>query len=243
MPISEQQDGPRELCESHDSDSVLVLELPVHSTLYSVFFFSFGVVVILYGLALIFYGLALSTTTDSRGNLHNSTISSTPLNSPSKTTDQQKGLLILIRCMYIGLSRRLRAKSAREIISSDIRSPIVYLRSFIADKTDQPNQFLIYSENFFPFTKESGMVRQLRTIGPVVAIGRPVEHLPPLGAARIYVGGTDWRAVVGDLLDAARFVVIQAGGLTRGIEWEMRRVRCELPSEKVVLWFPQAMRK
>jgi len=85
------------------------------------------------------------------------------------------------------------------------------------------------------------MVRQLRTIGPVVAIGRPGERLAPLGAARIYVGGADWRTVAADLLDVARLVVIRAGGMTKGIEWEMERVRSELPSEKVVLWFPQAI--
>jgi hypothetical protein len=55
-------------------------------------------------------------------------------------------------------------------------------------------------------------------LGPVVAIARPGERLPALGAARISTD--EWKDRVIRLMECARLVVLQVG-LTPGFLWEM----------------------
>jgi hypothetical protein len=66
------------------------------------------------------------------------------------------------------------------------------------------------------------LIEPLKTLGPVVAVGRPQEHVPPVGAARIYAGD-DWQDVVRAILDKAQLVLMFAGS-TPGFQWEMTHI-------------------
>jgi hypothetical protein len=48
-------------------------------------------------------------------------------------------------------------------------------------------------------------------IGPFVAIGRPGERLPQLGAIRLYVADPEWQEMVTRLMSEAALVVLRAG--------------------------------
>jgi hypothetical protein len=63
---------------------------------------------------------------------------------------------------------------------------------------------------------EQAIVKVLRKYGPVIAIGRPCEALPPLGAARFYVSDELWKSKVEDTARVARLVV-WATGLSEGL--------------------------
>jgi hypothetical protein len=81
------------------------------------------------------------------------------------------------------LSWRRRQYAAQAIAQSVIAKPhILYLRAFRRDYTTT-------KEVFGPrltTTEEEQLADVLRPFGELVAIGRPGESLPTLGAARIY---------------------------------------------------------
>jgi hypothetical protein len=86
------------------------------------------------------------------------------------------------------------ASAEDELEWPDARRPILYLRSFQLDERINqrtwPERFLgTYPQQ----TAEQTMTKALRTIGPAIAIGRPEERLPALGAARFYVSHDRWQ--------------------------------------------------
>jgi tetratricopeptide (TPR) repeat protein len=76
-------------------------------------------------------------------------------------------------------------------------------------------------------TSEEVLARGFKRHGPFVAIGRPGEGLPTVGADRMYVRDDDWQRVVLDYLDRCKAVVLQpskAGYILWEITQSFRRV-------------------
>lgn len=93
---------------------------------------------------------------------------------------------------------------------------ILYLRSFNDDvETDKPQ--LVDRIAFY--TEEEILVVSLKKLGKAVAIGRPGEKAPPLGAKRIYVSDDQWQDKVRELSTDARLVIFRLGE-TEGLKWE-----------------------
>jgi len=116
---------------------------------------------------------------------------------------------------------QIQARSAEEELQRHgSRRPILYLRAFAID--DRMHE-------------EQDLVQALRKVGPVIAIGRPDEEFPPLGAARFYVDHAYWRAKVADIVRVAQLVV-WVTGTTEGLKWELNHLRRSLPPEKLILW-------
>jgi hypothetical protein len=137
-----------------------------------------------------------------------------------------------------------------EALAKDPRPPILYLRPFKADKIRYSTmysrlywvRFVVRQGTLFlrivrgepnmyvgedPVSSAGGsgeelVVSLLDPLGPVIAIGRPKERIPPAGAARLYVGD-EWKDVVHDLLNRAQMVLMFAGR-TPHFEWELRKV-------------------
>jgi hypothetical protein len=122
----------------------------------------------------------------------------------------------------LGVARaRVQARSAEEELRrSGSRRPVLYLRAFSVDSRSY---------------HEQSIVDILRKIGPVIAIGRPDEEFPPLGAARFYVDNAHWQAKVADIVRVAR-LVIWVTGTTEGLKWELAHLRQSLAPEKLILW-------
>ena len=76
---------------------------------------------------------------------------------------------------------------------------------------------------------------EFRKIGPVIAIGRPGERLPSLGAARFYVSHDRWQETVAAILRVAQLVVWTTG-TTDGLRWEISHIIEKVAPEKLVLW-------
>ena len=85
-------------------------------------------------------------------------------------------------------------------------------------------------------TPEQEMARILQRLGPVVAIGKPGEPLPELGAARLYVAHERWQERVGELMRAASLVVIRVGA-SAGVLWEIKQAPASVPHQRLVLAF------
>jgi hypothetical protein len=74
----------------------------------------------------------------------------------------------------------------------------------------------------------------LARIGPLIAIGRPNETIPRLGAARLYVAHDDWQATVTEHMSRSALVII-AAGKTEGLQWEVvESVRVVSPDRLIV---------
>jgi TM2 domain-containing membrane protein YozV len=83
-------------------------------------------------------------------------------------------------------------------------------------------------------TPEQEMADLLDAVGPVVAIGKPGEPLPELGAARLYVSDDQWQAKVQELMRKSRLVVLRLGS-SPGLLWEIEQVLAQLPRQRLVL--------
>jgi hypothetical protein len=139
--------------------------------------------------------------------------------------------------VLIHLGRRLLVRPANEALARDPRPPVVYLRPFTTDHGILKKTLYVLS-NFGVFeSDEEAIARLLKHIGPVVAIGRPGESLPTLGASRVYVGDSEWQAVVSDFLARASVVALRIGH-TEGVAWEFAHVFRSVDPRKVFLYHP-----
>jgi hypothetical protein len=127
---------------------------------------------------------------------------------------------------------RLRARRATQALKDDPRAPVLYLRSFWSDRFDA------LGASKAGDTEETRAVSSLERIGPVLAIGKPGDKLPRLGAARLQVSHSQWQDVAVRLMRGARLIVFRVFMATPGFTRELSLARGEMPAEKVVLWFP-----
>jgi len=129
--------------------------------------------------------------------------------------------------------------SAEQLLAIDPRPPVLYLRSFEADSKIilRPDGFWNKATMLFDylvtFSPEQELAEILNQVGPVIAIGKPGEPLPELGAARLYVGDADWKAKVTDMMARSRLVMIRTGS-TRNLEWEIDQAMTRVPHRRIL---------
>jgi hypothetical protein len=156
---------------------------------------------------------------------------------------------VFVACLLI--SQRLSASLVSEVFDGTI-PPVVYLRSF-ADDAGSPWRLIIQGGlggapgllmTLRTRTPEGLMCEKLSPLGPIMAIGRPGEAMPPLGATRMYVRDPDWQTVAADLIDRSRVLVLRAGE-TAGLLWELKQVMKRLDPHQVLilLFFPPGLRR
>lgn len=142
-------------------------------------------------------------------------------------------LLAIIRRALLAIRAR---NAVRELLRSDARPPILLLRSFdIDDATARPSLAELLGISTVLATPEQRLTSALRETGPVLAIGRPGERLPPLGAARFYVSDELWRQKVADIVSVSQMVIVTSG-VTAGLAWEIRHLTASLTPQRLVLW-------
>jgi len=147
--------------------------------------------------------------------------------------------------MYLGggllstltlLWRRARRYALAGVIDAGSGPFILFLRSFMDDDLTigQDNLItqLVMLGNFFPGTLAEANPRSTRfeeliaetvwPFGKMLAIGRPGEVLPQLGALRISTDNSGWQSMVKSLITRATHVLI-AVGISSGIKWEFRQ--------------------
>ena len=147
---------------------------------------------------------------------------------------------------FITFGLRTFQPTAEQLLSSDPRPPVVFLRSFNDDTLTVPlggrkrNPFNSIPMNAIPDpTAESGLAATLNRIGPPVAIGRPGEILPQLGAARAYVPDSEWQEKIAHWMRICRTVIIMVHHATPGTHWELNHAVANLLPQRLVLYFPK----
>jgi len=140
--------------------------------------------------------------------------------------------------VLIQRGKRLRARGAVKVLVEDPRPPVLYLRSFRADQKTAEKVGRTLSVKGVDLTIATTEEEQIATVvgrvGPLVAIGRPDETLPLLGAARMYVADDEWQARVLDIMHRAGIVLMRAGA-TEGFWWEVEQAVRDVPPERL-LW-------
>jgi hypothetical protein len=140
-------------------------------------------------------------------------------------------------------ARRNAAVSATALRERDARPLLLYLRSFIDDdlkvfthgspRHSWFERFLLRRRERF----EVMLIWHLWRFGPVVCIGRPREHLPPLGAARDYLSDSEWRDGVESRIREAEAIVVVLGH-SDGLAWELEAIERLGAKDKTLIVVP-----
>ena len=125
------------------------------------------------------------------------------------------------------------APQVQEVMDQETRAPIVLIRSFDSDGREA--EFIV--EQQVPMTFEEVVSKGLFKYGPVIAIGKPDEPLPPLGAIREYVG-PDWQSRVREMLLSAKIILAVVDD-TPGLLWEIAQIVELGLLERMILVVPQ----
>lgn len=140
--------------------------------------------------------------------------------------------------------KQLRVISADELMKLDPRPPVLYLRSFQADahadkamQSRSAAQWLPMSLPQNLMTEEEQIAQLMTRVGPFVAIGRPGERLPQLGASRLYATDETWQGIILDLFQRSRLIVMRVGE-TEGFWWEVANASTLPDPTKVVFLLP-----
>lgn len=144
-------------------------------------------------------------------------------------------LLLFIGIFLIIFGRKKKASLAEEVLAKDKRPPIIYFRPFNIDGTPISGfQALIT-------TYEERLSKALRPLGPFIAIGRPKERIPELGAAKMYLNDESWQNDVGTLAENAALIVLHLG-VSEGILWELQTVLTFVKPQQIILSLPMNRR-
>jgi hypothetical protein len=135
--------------------------------------------------------------------------------------------------------------SGDELMASDRRRPVLLLRSF-ADESmsiaDAPSFVLTWSQMSSLARMEESIADQLRPFGPLIAIGKPGESLPRLGASRNYYSDADWQAAALELMREALLIVVIAG-VSPGLRWELEAIARAGHQSKLLVLMPEPHRR
>lgn len=152
-------------------------------------------------------------------------------------------LMLVIGPLLAKFGRQLGAQSGESVMANSGQI-ITYLRSFVDDasadrRASQLNvqQSLTGNGVRSLATEEEQIALAFADAGPLVAIGRPGERLPQLGAARMYVDDDSWQNKVIEMLDRSNVVLMRAGE-TDGFWWEIARVREHIQPARVIILLP-----
>jgi hypothetical protein len=140
------------------------------------------------------------------------------------------GVLVKVGGSARGRGRRHLQASAEELLATDPRPPVLYLRSFEADD-------VMAASTGDGDSAEEALVAALSMTGPVVALGEPGEALPPLGAARAYTADAHWQLHISDWAEEARLIVLLAGR-TDAFWWEVRHLAASGALGKSIFLLP-----
>ena len=151
--------------------------------------------------------------------------------------------LLTVRIWQLG--RQYSQLTPEELQRLDPRPPVLILRAFKRDDEFIAAPWWHFrwlpigrsAASLEPLTFEEALVRRLQWFGPPIAIGRPGEQLPAIGAARVYANDDQWQDRVVTLIAAAQRIVAIADD-TPAVRWELRAVRDAGGLTKLLLVIP-----
>lgn len=142
-------------------------------------------------------------------------------------------IFLSIGIFLIIFGRKKKASLADEILAKDTRPPIIYFRPFSTDgRAGFPTLMPTYEEK---------LSKALSTLGPFVAIGKPKERVPELGAAKMYFDDDVWKDKVREFAKNASLIVLFLG-VSEGILWEIKAIKNLVSPQQVIIGLPMVKR-
>ncbi|MEV5884009.1 hypothetical protein AB0L74_14995 [Streptomyces sp. NPDC052020] len=171
---------------------------------------------------------------------------------PWLTGGFMSALVTLLGGAVFSVGRGIGRRSRRHFVTI-IRSPaelagvpfVLYLRSFTDDPARRKGDIntirgvggMLGDLTLSPLSEEEQLAAVLAKVAPMVAVGRPGEPLPEVGAGRMYLPLDAWQEPVRELMRQARLVVL-ALGPGPGTMWELVEAVRLVPRERLVLLVP-----
>lgn len=144
------------------------------------------------------------------------------------------------------IARRASLRRAEDLLQEDGRPPVLFLRDFKDDQVSLERASVpAWIRVLDPGLEQANMEDVLQAclnIGPAVAIGRPEDVRPPIGAARRYVQGDGWKDIVLAMMNAAAVVVVGASD-SPGVTWEVEQLRDQGHLDRTIFVMPPAARR
>jgi ribose transport system permease protein len=150
-------------------------------------------------------------------------------------------LIILILgatfCVLFRAGYQILSKTAVARLAGRTEAPILYLRSFGSDSEGALGNLRLMLAPKYSESSERSLAKAVYDLGPLLAVGKPGEGVPPLGAARFYVEQDHWQEVVTGLVKVSSLVIMRIGQ-TRGFIWEFEHLKANYDPEKVLIYIP-----
>ncbi len=150
--------------------------------------------------------------------------------------------LMIRGARWLRLKARLLAlESAPEAVTTDARSPVLFLRAFAHEQVPlRAARMPWLVRTFDPGTEygtlEDMLVHELAFLGPVVTLADPGRSELPVGAARWHVDGQGWQGFVEGQMQRAGLVVLVVAE-TAGVRWEVEALRSAGALDRTVFVF------
>jgi hypothetical protein len=130
------------------------------------------------------------------------------------------------------IRKRLKSPGLADVVAMDTRPPVLYLRAFrhefepfayvLRKEMRRYTQREVNKEPAVTFEQYFG-AEFVKQLGPFIALGDPLDSVPPEGAARSYVPDEDWQRHFSTHATAAAAIVVD-GSLSNSLYWELSEV-------------------
>ncbi len=157
--------------------------------------------------------------------------------------------IILVGLFFYKRLQRKRLLTTVAEIELDTRAPVIYLRSFNQEESDNSVKKKIHDNFFGEFIpgvsspdreqEQHNIAKYMNQIGPYIAIGRPGEDLPFPGARKVYVADDEWQDVVSKWIDKSKTVVLEPDGSGQGLTWEMTYLAQHADPKSILIILPR----
>lgn len=124
----------------------------------------------------------------------------------------------------------------KTVRSGDYRPPIVFLRSF---EDDEKVNYQRADRAWFDFSLESRLADHFNALGPFVAVGKPGDDTPMLGAARAKLADDEWQGTVAQWMADSALIIVMIGR-THWVGWELSHIVEMGYVGKLLIVFPQS---
>jgi hypothetical protein len=155
---------------------------------------------------------------------------------PDPETSQKFDIIVgAIGFIFLVYARHYLRPNFQSVRSADSRPPILLLRSF---EDDEKLRYLRADTAFFDFSLESRLADHFSAAGPFIAVGKPGDASPHLGAARASLLDTEWQGTVIGWMAESSLIIVMIGS-THWVGWELERIIELGHTAKMILLFPE----
>ncbi len=143
---------------------------------------------------------------------------------------------ILASAYMILKGRKLRSQAIAQLVRSDTRPAVIYLRSFSSDTPDwfEITKGFLGGISTLLSSPEEDLAEAVTDIGPAITVGKPGEFLPTPGAARVYIKEEIWHDAVEERLLASQLIILRAGN-SPGLWWELAQCVSHVRPERFLI--------